>query len=50
MDKTNETQPAELIADAERQQWLTDNAAAIDAYNKRVVAGTILSDFTRPFQ
>lgn len=50
MDKTKETQSADLIADAERQHWLAANAAAIDAYNKRVAAGTILSDFTQPFQ
>jgi antitoxin CcdA len=40
---------AELVAAAERQQWLADNAAAIDAYNERVAEGTILSDFERPF-
>lgn len=40
---------AELVAAAERQQWLADNAAAIDAYNERVAEGAILSDFERPF-
>ena len=40
---------AELIAAAERQQWLTGNAQAIDAYNERVEKGSILSDFENPF-
>jgi antitoxin CcdA len=40
---------AELIAAAERQQWLVENAAAIQAYNKRVEEGPILSDFERQF-
>jgi antitoxin CcdA len=44
-----ETRLAELIADAERQHWLAENAAAIEAYNERVAEGTILSDFERPF-
>jgi antitoxin CcdA len=44
-----ETRLAELIAAAERQQWLTENAEAIDAYNERVKSGAILSDFERPF-
>ena len=44
-----ETRLAELIAAAERQQWLTENAEAIDAYNERVESAAILSDFERPF-
>jgi antitoxin CcdA len=44
-----EARLAELVAAAERQQWLTDNAEAIDAYNERVETGAILSDFERPF-
>ena len=40
---------AELVAAAERQQWLADNAEAIEAYNERVETGAILSDFERPF-
>ena len=44
-----ETRLAELVAAAERQQWLAENAAAIEAYNKRVEEGTILSDLIRPF-
>jgi antitoxin CcdA len=40
---------AELVAAAERQQWLISNAPAIDAYNERVESGTILSDFENPF-
>jgi antitoxin CcdA len=44
-----EARLAELVAAAERQQWLTDNAEAIDAYNERVESGAILSDFERPF-
>ena len=44
-----ETRLAELVAAAERQTWLTENAAAIDAYNERVAEGAILSDFERPF-
>ncbi|MGO9484428.1 MAG: type II toxin-antitoxin system CcdA family antitoxin [Rhodomicrobium sp.] len=44
-----ETRLAELVAAAERQKWLTENAAAIEAYNERVAEGAILSDFERPF-
>jgi antitoxin CcdA len=44
-----ETRLAELVAAAERQQWLTANSSAIEAYNERVTEGTILSDFERPF-
>ncbi len=44
-----ETRLAELGAAAERQKWLTGNAAAIEACNGRVKEGTILSDFERPF-
>jgi antitoxin CcdA len=44
-----ESRLAELVAAAERQQWLADNTAAIAAYNERVAEGTILSDFERPF-
>ncbi len=44
-----ETRLAELVAVAEREQWLAANAAAIEAYNERVETGSILSDFERPF-
>jgi antitoxin CcdA len=44
-----EARLAELVVAAERQQWLTDNAEAIDAYNERVESSAILSDFERPF-
>ncbi len=44
-----ETRLAELVAAAERQRWLAENAAAIEAYNKRVEEGTILSDVERQF-
>jgi antitoxin CcdA len=44
-----ETRLAELVAAAERQKWLAENAAAIDAYNERVAEGAILSDLERPF-
>jgi antitoxin CcdA len=44
-----ETRLAELVTAAERQQWLAENATAIDAYNERVAKGAILSDFDRPF-
>jgi antitoxin CcdA len=44
-----ETRLAELVAAAERRQWLAENSAAIDAYNERVESGVILSDFERPF-
>jgi antitoxin CcdA len=44
-----ESRLAELVAAAERQQWLADNTAAIAAYNERVAEGTILSDLERPF-
>jgi antitoxin CcdA len=44
-----ETRLAELVAAAEREQWLAENAAAIAAYNERVAEGTILSDLERPF-
>lgn len=40
---------AELVAAAERQQWLAENAAAINIYNEHVEEGTILSDFERLF-
>lgn len=40
---------AELVAAAERQRWLEENRAAIDAYNERVLEGTILSDLERQF-
>ena len=49
LSETLETRLAELVAAAERQQWLAENAAAIEAYNKRVEEGTILSDLIRPF-
>jgi antitoxin CcdA len=39
-----ETRLAELVAAAERRQWLAENAAAIEAYNKRVEEETIISD------
>ena len=39
-----ETRLAELVAAAERQQWLAENAAAIEAYNKRVEEETIIGD------
>jgi antitoxin CcdA len=44
-----ETRLAELVAAAERQKWLAENAAAIEAYNERVAEGAILSDLERPF-
>jgi antitoxin CcdA len=44
-----EVRLAELVAAAERQQWLAENAAAINIYNERVEEGTILSDFERLF-
>ncbi len=44
-----EARLAELVAAAERQKWLAENAAAIEAYNERVAEGGILSDFERPF-
>jgi antitoxin CcdA len=44
-----ETRLAELVAVAERQQWLTENAEAIEEYNQRAETGSILSDFERPF-
>jgi|EndMetStandDraft_4_1072995.scaffolds.fasta_scaffold1118902_1 antitoxin CcdA len=44
-----ETRLAELVAAAERQQWLMENAEAIEAYNQRAETGSILSDFERPF-
>jgi len=44
-----ESRLAELVAAAERQQWLTENAAAIEVYNERVAEGPILSDFERLF-
>lgn len=40
---------AELITAHDRQQWHTENAAAIEAYNGRVEKGRILSDFDRLF-
>lgn len=43
-----EARLAELVAAAERQQWRTANAEAIDAYNERVENGSILSDFENP--
>jgi antitoxin CcdA len=45
LSETLEGKLAELVAAAERQQWLTENAAAIEAYNERVAEGPILSDF-----
>jgi antitoxin CcdA len=44
-----ESRLAELVAIAERQRWLAENAEAIAAYNRRVAEGKILSDFERPF-
>jgi antitoxin CcdA len=44
LSETLETRLAELVAAAERQQWLAENAAAIEAYNKRVEEETIVSD------
>jgi antitoxin CcdA len=44
-----EVRLVELVAAAERQQWLAENAAAINIYNERVEEGTILSDFERLF-
>ena len=44
-----ETRLAELVAAAERQQWLAENAAAIEAYNKRVEEETIISDIELHF-
>lgn len=49
LSETLEVRLAELVAAAERQQWLAENAGAIDAYNERVADGAILSDFERPF-
>jgi antitoxin CcdA len=49
LSETLEMRLAELVAAAERQQWLADNAEAIEAYNERVETGAILSDFERPF-
>jgi antitoxin CcdA len=39
----------ELVAAAERQRWLAENAEAIKAYNERVEEEPILSDFERSF-
>ena len=47
--KALETRLAELVATAERRQWLAENAEAIEAYNERVSQGTILSDHEHPF-
>lgn len=44
-----EVRLTELVAVAARQQWLTENANAIESYNERVTDGSILSDFERPF-
>ena len=44
-----ETRLAESVAAAERQRWLAENAAAIEAYNKRVEEETIISDIELHF-
>jgi antitoxin CcdA len=44
-----ETRLAELVAGAEREKWLAENAEAIEAYNKSVEEVSMLSDFERPF-
>jgi antitoxin CcdA len=44
-----EARLAELVAAAERQRWLAENAEAIKAYNERVEEEPILSDFERSF-
>lgn len=44
-----EARLAELVAAAERQRWLAENAEAIQAYNKHVAEDGILSDFERLF-
>ena len=44
-----ETRLVELVAAAERQQWLAENAAAIEAYNRRIEEETIISDVERQF-
>jgi antitoxin CcdA len=49
LSETLEARLAELVAAAERQQWLAGNCEAIEAYNERVESGSILSDFERPF-
>ena len=35
---------AGLVSAAERPKWLTENADAIEAYNRRIEEATILSD------
>jgi antitoxin CcdA len=49
LSEAPEARLAELVAAAEQQQWLAENATAMDAYNERVETGSILSDFERPF-
>ena len=44
LSETLETRLAELVAAAERQKWLIENVAAIEAYNKRVEEETIIGD------
>jgi antitoxin CcdA len=49
LSKALETRLAELVAAAERQRRLAGNAAAIEAYNRRIEEETIISDVERQF-
>ena len=39
----------EVLRQRQREQWLTENQAAIDAYNQRVEAQGVFSDGLRSF-
>lgn len=46
---TLEERLAELVREARRRQWLEENSAAIDDYNRRVEQKGVFSDGLRRF-
>lgn len=49
LSQTLETRLLEIVKQKQREQWLTENREAIDAYNKRIEEHGIFGDDLRRF-
>jgi antitoxin CcdA len=49
LSQTLELHLAQILREARRKQWLTDNQAAIDAYNQRIEVSGVFSEGLRRF-
>ena len=49
LSQTLEQHLAEIVREAQRNQWLAENKGALDAYNRRVDSQGVFSDGLRRF-